>query len=213
MGKRTFYFLAALIIVSANIAWAFPEPAIVQDKNEWTLDVAFDHPQQIFIKVPGSAKPQSFWFTILSLTNNSDSDVPFYPSCDLVTDTFKVVAAGTKTQQIVFARIKEKYEGKYPFLELIDFVNHKILQGQDNSIDIAIIWRDFDKDAKTVDLFIAGLSNETLALDHPTKTDANGNPEKIYLRKTLDLKYAIGGDKALRSTAGLLFKEKSWVMR
>jgi hypothetical protein len=213
MVKSTFYFLTALIVVSANIAWAFPEPAVVQGKNEWTLDVAFDHPQQIAVKVPGSAKRQNFWFTILTLTNNSNSDVPFYPSCDLVTDTFKVVSAGTKTQQLVFAKIKNLYEGKYPFLELIDFANHKILQGQDNSIDIAIIWKDFDKDAKSVDLFIAGLSNETVVLDHPTKKDDNGNPVKIYLRKTLDLKYTIGGDKALRSTAGMLFKDKSWVMR
>lgn len=213
MRKSAFYFLAALIMISANISWAFPEPDVVQGKNEWTLDVAFDHPQQIAVKVPGSAKPQNFWYIILTLTNQGRSDVPFYPSCDLATDTFKVVAAGTKTQQLVFAKVKERHEGKYPFLELIDFADNKILQGQDNAIDIAIIWKDFDKDAKTVDLFIAGLSNETVALDHPTKTDKNENPEKIYLRKTLDLKYAIGGDKKLRATAGMLFKEKSWVMR
>ena len=213
MRKITFYFLAALIIISANISWAFPEPAVVQDVTEWTLDVAFDHPQQIAVKVPGSAKPQNFWYIILSLTNDSRSDVPFYPSCDLATDTFKVISAGTKTQQLVFAEIKERHEGKYPFLELIDFSNNKILQGQDNSIDIAIIWKDFDMDAKSVDLFIAGLSNETVALDHPTKKDENGNPEKIYLRKTLDLKYTIGGDKNLRPTAGMTFKEKTWVMR
>lgn len=213
MGKSTFYFLAALIIVSANTSWAFPEPAVVQDNNEWTLDVAFDHPQQVSINIPGEANPQSFWYIILSLTNNSNQDVPFYPSCDLVTNTFKIVPAGTKAQQVVFAQIKRKHEGKYPFLELIDFADNKILQGQDNAIDVAIIWENFDKDAKSVDLFIAGLSNETVVLDHPTNTDDNGNPEKIILKKTLDLEYAIGGDKKLRSTATLLFKEKSWVMR
>ena len=67
MRKSTFCFLAALIMITANIAWAFPEPAIVQDDSEWTLDIAFDHPQQIFVKVPGFAKAQSFWRAVLML--------------------------------------------------------------------------------------------------------------------------------------------------
>lgn len=211
MKVRNLVFLA--IIGVSVLCYAYPKPAIVPDAKEWTLDVVFDEPQQINVKVPGHARKERFWYIILTLTNNSGSDVPFYPSCDLYTDTFQVVPAGIKTQQLVFKQIKLKHQGKYPFLESIDFVDDRILQGEDNARDIVIIWRDFDEKAKNINLFIAGLSNETVVVEHPTETDENGDPIRIYLRKTLALKYAIGGDESLRHAAKLLFKDRTWVMR
>jgi len=41
---------------------------------------------------------------------------------------------------------------------------------------------------------IAGLSNETVVIDHPTAKDETGKPAKVYLRKTLELSYKLGGD-------------------
>ncbi len=204
-----------LVIVCgwASVCRAYPKPAIAPELTEWTLEVVFDQPQQISVKIPHHAKKERFWYMILTLTNNSGSDVGFYPSCDLFTDTFQVVSAGIRTQQQVFKRIKLTHQGKYPFLESIDFVAPKFLQGPDNAKDVVIIWRDFDAKAKNIDLFIAGLSNETVVVAHPTETDENGEPAKVYLRKTLDLKYAIGGDERLRQSAKLIFKDKSWVMR
>ena len=38
-------------------------------------------------------------------------------------------------------------------------------------------------------------------------------PVKVYLRKTLELSYAISGDAALRSYAKLTYKGSRWVMR
>jgi hypothetical protein len=175
--------------------------------------VVFDAPQQISVKIPGHAKKERFWYIILSLTNNSSSDVPFYPSCNLFTDTFKIVPAGIYREQLVFNHIKLKHQGKYPFLESIYFDDNKILQGQDNSRDVVIIWPDFDEKAKEVNLFVAGLSNETVVVDHPMEIDDAGEPVKVYLRKTLSLKYAIGGDESLRHAAKLVFKDRSWVMR
>ena len=213
MKIRFFNLLLMIVCGSASLCRAYPKPAIVPQPTEWTLEVVFDQPQQISVKVPNHAKKERFWYIILTLTNNSGSDVGFYPSCDLFTDTFQVVPAGIRTQQQVFKRIKLKHQGKYPFLESIDFVEPKFLQGPDNAKDIVIIWRDFDPKAKNIDLLIAGLSNETVVVDHPTKTDENGQPVKVYLRKTLVLKYAIGGDPTLRQSAKLVFKDKTWVMR
>jgi len=92
-------------------------------------------------------------------------------------------------------------------------IGNRILQGVDNAKDIAIIWPDFDIKAKQVGLFIAGLSNETVVIDHPTATDANAKPVKVYLRKTLMLNYAIAGDQRLRSEAKLTHKNTTWIMR
>jgi hypothetical protein len=60
---------------------------------------------------------------------------------------------------------------------------------------------------------MTGLSNETAAIDHPVNKDENGRPIEVFLRKTLELDYALGGDAAFRTDATLMFKEKSWIMR
>jgi len=39
---------------------------------------------------------------------------------------------------------------------------------------MVVIFPDFDPNARGISLFLAGLSNETIAIDHPTKNDENG---------------------------------------
>ena len=114
---------------------------------------------------------------------------------------------------MVFKHIKKRHQSKYPFLESLEKAGNRILQGRDNTKDIAIIWPDFDAKAKNIKLFISGLSNETVAIDHPRAKDQSGKPVKVFLRKTLELSYAMRGDAAFRSQAMLMYKSKRWVMR
>jgi hypothetical protein len=211
--KYLFLGTAAVIMLKTCGTFSAPKPAIVPGPNQWTLNVIYTQPQQITVKVPGERKPQRFWYIIATVTNISNIDVPFYPSCELMTDTFQVIAAYKDTRNAVFDKIKERHKKKYPFLESLEFAENKILQGEDNTKDLAIIWPDFDPKAKEIRLFLAGLSNETAVVEHPTKKDPNGNPEKIYLRKTLELQYSIGGDPNLRNNAVLTFKSQRWIMR
>ncbi|MHC5060294.1 MAG: hypothetical protein ACYTFK_04320 [Planctomycetota bacterium] len=211
--KTFFLSLIFVTLAVAGYSWAYPEPAVVQRSSEWTLDVVFSQPQQITVKSPGDAAPKRYWYIILTLTNKTGSDVPFYPACDLVTDTFQIVGAGKGVRQGVFEKIKLRHQGRYPFLEHVDFAGSRVLEGVDNTKDIVIIWPDFDSKAKSVALFLAGLSNETVGIDHPVATDDLGNPVKVYLRKTLLLEYAVGTDAKLRSLAKLSYKDKRWVMR
>ena len=211
--KTCFVSAIFLTIVAVAVLWAYPEPAVVQGPDDWTLEVLFDQPRQISVKCTGESAKKRYWYIILTLTNKSNLDVPFYPSCDLLTDTFKIVPAGKDVRQAVFEQIKLQHQGKYPFLEYLDLAGNKILQGTDNTKDIAVIWPDFDPKAKNITLFIAGLSNETVAIDHPVAADDWGRPVKVYLRKTLALTYSIGGDETLRADASLAYKGKRWVMR
>jgi hypothetical protein len=213
MKQRLSGSIAIIILLTSINVFSAPQPAIVAKANQWTLNVVFDQPQQIMVKVPGQAKAQRFWYIIVTLTNNSDMDVPFYPSCELVTDTLQVVGTYQDSKNVVFKKIKHRHKKKYPLLESILFADNRILQGQDNTKDLAIIWPDFDAKAKNVSLFLAGLSNETASVEHPTEKDAEGNPKKLYLRKTLELQYSIGGDEKLRSSGKLAYKGKLWVMR
>jgi hypothetical protein len=89
---------------------------------------------------------------------------------------------------------------------------NRILQGDDNAKDIAIIWPDFEAKAKNIKFFIAGVSNETTAIEHPTAKDKNGRAKKVFLRKTLEMNYGVGGDAAFRADAKLTFKGNRWIM-
>ena len=215
MKSRFFGFSVILILAIQSLSMAFPEPAVVQSKGVWTANIRYSQPMQISVKVPSSlsSKPQRYWYIILSITNNTNQDIPFFPAFYLVTDTFKVIPSEKRMRKVVFDKIKRLHQGTYPFLESLDFVGNKILQGEDNTRDICVIWPDFDPKAKNVDMFFSGLSNEIAVIDHPIKKASGGKPKKVYLSKTLQLKYSIGGDERLRAYAKLTPKGRKWVMR
>jgi len=208
------YLLCGTVLtaVLAGLCMAAPEPAVVQRAGQWTLDVRYEHPQQLVLPW-GPGGEQRFWYVILTATNRTGADAAFYPKCDLMTDTFQLIPAGRGVPPIVFDMIRQRHASRYPFLESLQSVPNRVLQGEDNARDIAIIWRDFDPQAAGFRLFIGGLSNETAVVSHPVAVDADGNPLPIYLRKTLEMNYALRGDPALRSSIEVVYKGQNWVMR
>ena len=211
--KRFFYGILGISAVIACVCLAAPEPAIVPAPGQWTVDMKFTHPQQIVLPTRVENQPTRFWYVIITLTNNTDNDVGFYPKCDLMTDTFRITPAGKGVSPAVFGHIKRRHQSRYPFLEPLEGVGNKLLQGEDNTKDVVIIWPDFDVQAKNAKVFITGLSNETAAIDHPVAKDKTGKPLKVFLRKTLELSYAFRGDPSLRSDADLAYRGKRWIMR
>jgi hypothetical protein len=213
MKHAVFVFVFAVGMTAQGLA--APKPAAVQRAGQWTLDVRYSQPLQISVRLPGQQGPRRFWYTILTLTNNNtvEDDVSLCLQCQLVTDTFKTLPAGKDVRREVFEKIKLKHQGQYPFLESMDFKDTRLRKGADNTRDIVIIWPDFDPAAKRVNLFIAGLSNEATAVDHPIQKDADGKPTKVYLQKTLQLIYGNPTDPALQSQASLVPIKQDWVMR
>lgn len=213
MKKQVMLLILTFGISAAALA-AFPTPAIVQKTTEWTLTVEYTTPRQITLRLPGRQGAERFWYLILSLTNNSEhEDVAFVPACELATDNFEIIPAGFGIPKGVFETLKRRYQGSYPFLESLDFVDNRFRSGPDNARDFVIIWKDFNPKAKEVNFFIGGLSNETAAISHPTETDADGHPVKVFLQKTLHLRYSVGADSTLRDKATLELIAKDWVMR
>ena len=210
--KRSFLPIFGLLFIVCIIQ-AAPEPATVPVSNIWTINTEFTHPQQIIMQNESTKQLKRYWYMIITITNNTDQDVDFYPNCELMTDTFQVIPAGKGVASIVFERIKERHKNTYPFLKYINEADNKLLQGEDNACDLAIIWEDFDNKAQNIKLFITGLSNETAVVDHPVAKDQEGRPIKVYLRKTLELSYNIHGDPALVSGVELQFDGKRWIMR
>jgi len=214
MKTRIVFFLALAVLAVSTVAVGYPELKVVQKANQWTLDVTYSSPEQITLQLPGEKKPQRFWYIILSVTNETALDeAEFYPLCRLITDTFQIIPADKRVPIAVFNAVKRKHQGSYPFLESLDFKDHRVGPGEDNAREFAIIWPDFDPKARQISLFVGGLSNETAVVEHPEQKDEDGNPQKIFLQKTLQLKYAVAGDEKLRSAAVMKEIKQSWVMR
>ena len=213
--KRSFYGVLIVFGIFTCISLAAPQPAVIQGPDQWTLNIKFTNPQQMVLQEASDNKLVRFWYMIITLTNNTGRDVDYYPKYDLVTDTFQITPAGKGVGSIVFDRIKERHKDVYPFLECFGKTDNKILQGEDNTKDIAVIWQDFDHNAKNVSIFITGLSNETVEVDYPAiKTeDSENEPNKVYLMKTLEIKYDVIGDPSSATGATLGYNSKSWVMR
>ena len=211
--KRFFCGVAGIWALLACVCLAAPEPAIVPAPGQWTVNLEFTHPQQIVLAHGPDGRPVRFWYTIVTLTNKTGQDVEFYPKCDLMTDSFQIAAAGRFVSPLVFDQIRQRHKARYPFLERLDKTGNKILEGEDNVKDIAIIWPDFDTQAKSIKIFITGLSNETVVVPHPVSKDAAGEPVKLFLRKTLELNYALRSDANLRSDTSLVYGGKRWIMR
>jgi hypothetical protein len=210
--RIVFFFTAAMLAFSA-VGVGHPNPKVVQKANQWTLDVKYSAPEQISMQLPNQKTPQRFWYIVLSITNETSLDeVEFYPLCRLITDTFQVIPADKKVPVAVFNAVKGKHQGSYPFLESLDFKDDRLGHGEDNTRDFAIIWPDFDPKARQINLFVGGLSNETAVVEHPKLKDNEGGPKKIFMQKTLQLKYAVAGDEKLRSTTKIKETKKMWVM-
>ncbi len=201
------------LAASKPVTGGAPEPAIVPHPGDWTVNATFTHPQQIILRNAPGAPAQRYWYVILTVINKTGRDADFFPRCDLMTDTFHISPAGRGVSPAVFDRIKEQHLTDFPFIEPLEKVSSKLLQGEDNAKDLAIIWPDFDPNAKKVKIFITGLSNESAAVKHPILMGDNGLPKLVFLRKTLELSYNIKGDPATRATADLTYAGKRWIMR
>jgi len=200
-------FLSAFLY-SAQI----PKPAVVQKPGDWTANVLYTNPQQIVLKT-ADGKSLRYWYIIITVTNRTSREVNFYPRCEVLTDTFQLITAGNGTPDEVFNAIKQRHSSTYPFIELLETASTQLLVGNDNAKDILIVWPDFDMQAKGIKIFINGLSSEIAVIDHPVQKQESGQPEKIFLRKTLKLDYDLGGDPLFRNETTLDFFSQSWIMR
>ena len=226
---RRYVFYGTLWLIAGGLIQAAPQPAVVQRAGQWTLETRFEQPQQLVLPYGVNGETR-FWYMILTVTNRTGQDVDFRPRCELMTDTFQIVPAGVGVPSVVFDKIKERHQSRYPFLESLGKVETRLvrspdkakvegaenllLQGEDNARDIAVIWPDFDPHATGFKVFISGLSNELAVINHPVVTDPNsGQPAKVFLLKTLQLDYGLRGDPTIRSAVELVYKGKSWVMR
>jgi len=201
---------------------AAPKPALVAPPGTWQLDLELHgNPQQINIRLPGDIESRRFWYLLYTVANNTPEEVEFYPQFDLYTNTFKLYHSGVRVPRAVFEAIRKRHKTRIPLLEPDNMLTGRILVGQDNARDSVAIFTDFDPNATSASIFIAGLSNETITIKPPAvKKSAAGvidgsakEQKEVLLRKTLMLQYQVPGDRFNLADRVMLYRGRDWVMR
>lgn len=206
--------MALLMACPARLA-AAPKPSLIRLPGTWQLDIEFHNdPMPIEVALPGETEPRTYWYLLYTVTNNTGQDIGFYPQFDLFTDTFQLVHAGVKVRQPVFQAIRDLYRTTLPLLEPESMVTGTLLQGEDNARTSAAIFHAFDPCATQVRVFVAGLTNETVKVDHPSRVDPDTKqPKEVLLRKTLMLQYQLSGDRYEPANRAMLYQRRKWIMR
>ncbi len=196
-----------------------PKPNVVP--LQWEFTVELDRLRAIPVRLQGQKEDQLFWYLRYTVINRSDADHFFVPEFVLYTDTGQLVRAGRKVPTAVFYAIKKLHND--PMLKTQTSMTRKILLGEDNAKSGVAIWPDFDARAGMVDIFIAGLSGETKAIELPkpvqvVETDWKGNKRtvtktRLLLSKTRHLRYSIPGEKSGRRKVVPKLVKKQWVLR
>lgn len=194
--------MAGLVMLVSVAAWGYPRPGAAP--RSWQLDFKFGPLKMIRLARPGQ-QIQTFWYLPYTVTNNTGRGVDFYPRCHLFTDTGQLFEAPQGVNALAYPDIAELL-GK-GLLEEELFVRGRLLQGEENARESVIILKDFDPKAISFKLFIAGLSGEaTWAIDPMTA-------KKRPLIKTLQLTYALGGDRFSSSELAAQLRDEEWIMR
>jgi hypothetical protein len=211
--------VAAVLVAGIGRARTAPKPAEIP--RYWQLDAAFEDILPIQVKMPTEPAPRTFWYLRYKVTNNTGQDRVFVPEFLLYTDTGQVIRAWQNTPASVFQSIKELYND--PLLLDVSAMAGSLLQGPENAKEGVAIWSGLDPNASEFDVFVSGLSGETVEFKLPkpvrvVDTDAFGKKveivkTKILLSKTLKRHYVIPGEATTRPTAAACFTDEEWVMR
>lgn len=185
--------------------------------TRWQLDFTFHDPERITVQSPGCAAPETYWYMLYRVTNNTGADVQFYPSFRLVTDTLTVVDGGDGVGTHVYEAIARRHEKDVPFFAMPTKVSGLLLQGEENARTSAVVFRNFDPDANGFTIFVSGLSGVVDRIPNPkfdtTHDESPENPRFFVLRQTLALHYDLPGDLSSRIEAKPVRRNREWVMR
>lgn len=205
----------AMLLVAAVPASAGPRAR--RSSPSWQLDVRFQDPQRLAIRLPGRTTTTTYWYVVYEVTNRTGRDVQFLPSVNLVTDTLQVVEGGAMIHPRVYDAIIALHKKDFPFLAPPTRVTGKLLQGEENARATVAVFRNFDPQASSFTIYASGFSSEIERSPNPAfdaKLAASpSNPRFFLLRRTLGIVYDLPGDPTTRHLAKPIRRTRMWVMR
>ena len=82
----------ACFCVSASATPQVLEPS--RAPASWELKYSFSDPQRIALTLPGATQPTTYWYMLYTVENDTNRDVPFYATAELVTASLQVIKGG-----------------------------------------------------------------------------------------------------------------------
>ncbi len=168
-----------LTVVTATLAQPEPSPAPV------TWELKFDPTPPMRISVDLGKGPQTFWYMLYTVTNNTGQDIDFHPEIVRVNEieteataeqaasqpaaapTITVDPAIVGVHPAVFKKIQETHKRTHPFLKQpVDAIG-KLLQGQDNALTSVAVFPDLDPRVSKFTIYVTGLSGEQTTKPNP----------------------------------------------
>jgi hypothetical protein len=209
--------VAAGSMVAVRPAQAFPKPSVFP--VSWQLKFEHSMPKRIVVKSPNDPNPQAYWYVTFTVKNLTEEEQRFLPVFELVTNDGKVVRSDKSIPTNVFDEIKKREHNK--LLESLERVTGRILIGEDQARDSVAIWPEPSTRMGTFQVFVGGLSGETITLKNGeefkvtdwTKVTEEDKKGLTFLRKTLQLTYQIPGDEIRPEEDQVIAKGEEWVMR
>ncbi len=192
--------LAALAIMAAvGSALAYPKPAAVSPR--WELEF---EPGALRLYVDDFGG-QVYWYFTYLVTNRTGREQIWAPSFTLFTDAGEIVASGRDVPSRIAEDLRELLGN--PLLENQNEVIGEIFHGREHAKEGLVIWPAGSLEVNELSMFIAGLSGETAAVEHPI------TGYEVVLRKTLQRDYLIPGDSLARGSKPIDLVDQHWVMR
>ena len=183
----------------------------------WELKFSFADPQRISLTLPGARDPATYWYMLYTVENDTDHDVPFYATAELVTASLQVIKGGEQVSPTVYDAIKARHKITHPFMIDPSRVSGTLLQGEDNAKTSMVVFRQFNYEDNAFSIYFSGLSGEIKLQPNPSfdtsRPENKKNPRTFALRKTLEIKYELPGDESTRRLAKPIRRERTWVMR
>ena len=202
-------------VVASSAVVAGPEPKL--GSKSWQLDFSFHDPQRITIRLPATGHEVTYWYMLYTVTNSTGTDVQYFPSFALVTDTLQVVKAGETAHPLVYDAIAARHKKEYPFFAPPSRITGLLLQGEDNARTSAAVFAVFDGKADAFTIYGSGLSGQIERVINPSfdesKPESESNPRRFILRKTVAIMYDLPGDEHTRDEATPIRRDRKWVMR
>ena len=172
------------IALLARAAWtAAEEPKPSPTPISWEL--TFKPAPLTRIQVDTGKGPETYWYMIYTIINDTGQDVDFFPevvrvseldgaapqaSADAKSDKgpgMIVDAALVGAHPKVFESIKKLYGKTQPFLvSPVDAIK-KLLQGKDNALTSVVIFSDLDPRVTKFTIYFGGLSGEKTSIPNP----------------------------------------------
>ena len=221
----------ALIHLSLSIPFLLVAPPKASPvPKSWNLTFHFSDPQRINVVVPGHQQPQTHWYLLYTVVNDSGREVEFYPRFEFMAGTGQRFNNEIGVSPVVFEAIKKRHAKTHPFLQSQTEIIGRLLQSADQAKDGVAIWPDFSAISDKFTIYVSGLSGDSMLVPNPgynpdqpqtvqekladgTTIPCVVNPRKFTLHRTLAIRYDLPGDARTRARAKPVRTGQEWVMR